>query len=149
MAKSAAGLRAPAGAVVGGLRGTRQWPAATAGLLPRTGGKPGRLGKFFVESARARVSRQPPATGALGRLCRLGGRDRKDLSAGASPTLLGAQDAQPARWGAAARSSEGQTRRPAHLPGPQRRPGAPGFPTLSLSLAQYVSPSGPAARARS
>jgi hypothetical protein len=39
--------------------------------LRKTGGKPGRLEKFFVESARARISRQLSATGALGRLCGL------------------------------------------------------------------------------
>ena len=48
-----------------------------------------------------------------------------DLSPRATPALLGAQDAQPARRGAAPRSTASKTRCPAHLSGPQRRAGPP------------------------
>ena len=51
--------------------------------------------------------------------------------------------------GAAARSGPQQTRCAAHLSGPQRRPGPPRLPTLSLSLASAIFRLSAAARARS
>jgi len=65
-----------------------------------------------------------------------------------TPALLGAQDAQPARWGAPPRSTASKTRCPTHLSGPQRRAGSRRLRAISLSLANSLPRPGQTSPAR-
>src|SRR3989304_46677 len=104
--------------------------AGRAGVGARAGREPNRLGGLSVGFAAARAVRPSAAVGAQRRLRRTGRGDGNRLSPRAAPARLGAQDAQPARRRAAARSGPGQTRCAAHLPGPEHRTGAPRLPAL-------------------
>src|SRR5260370_41361304 len=78
----------PNRAAVGDLRGAWRSLSTIAGLHPRAGRKPGGLGSVSMEAARARAGQQSATDGDQRRLCGSSRRDRNDLSAAASSTLL-------------------------------------------------------------
>src|SRR5690348_15539520 len=117
-------------------------------IHPGASGKPSGLGSVLVGPARARLSRSPASDGDQRRLPRPSRGDRNHLSTGASSALLGAQDAQSARWRAAPRSGRCEARCPAHLPGPQRCRGSPRLRPVPLPLAGALSGPGAPAGAR-
>src|SRR5271157_365741 len=103
MGLSVSGWREPAGtpaqwtatrADAGRLWGAPRRHPPTAGFSAHSGRKPSRRGGAVARSVSPRVRGQEPAADRHRWLSRLGGSDSDDLSAGAAPALLGAQDAQ-------------------------------------------------------
>ena len=104
--------------------GCARWLAATAGLCPRQGESQAAWEAFLWDLHERGLRGRQLQLVHQRRLSGTGGGDRDHLSARASPALLGAQDAQPARRRAPPRPSRSEARCPAHLPGartPRRR----------------------------